>query len=397
MSKVFNRIVLIVLDGLGVGDLPDAAKYGDAGSNTLKHIAEAVGGLHLPHLESLGLGYLDNFRGIKRVFHPEGAFGIMAEASAGKDTTTGHWEMMGLILKKPFPTFPNGFPPVVINKFKKAIGREILGNYPASGTEIIKELGEVHMTTGFPIVYTSADSVFQIAAHEDIIPIEKLYEICTIARLLLTGVNSVARVIARPFIGKPGNFRRTSKRKDFSLPPPESTLLDKLQKEGIPTIGIGKIGEIFDGRGIGEIIHTENNEEGVEKTIEAILKIKRGVIFTNLIDFDMLYGHRNDVKGYADALEAFDQKLPKIFDAMKEDDLLIITADHGCDPTTESTDHSREYVPLLVYGALDKQGTNLGVRKTFADLGQTIAEIFRVQPLSNGTSFTKNLFYIPFN
>lgn len=391
MLKNVRCVFIIVLDGLGIGELPDAAMYGDAGSHTLKHIAEAVGSLHLPCLESLGLGYLGNFQGIKRVFQPKGAFGIMAEASAGKDTTTGHWEMMGLILKKPFPTFPNGFPEDIINKFKKAIGKEILGNYPASGTEIIKELGEAHMATGYPIVYTSADSVFQIAAHEDVIPIEKLYNICEIARRLLTGINGVARVIARPFTGKPGNFRRTPKRKDFSLPPIESTLLDKLQKEGIPTIGIGKIGDIFAGRGIKEVIHTANNEEGVERTIEAILQIKRGFLFTSLTDFDMLYGHRNDAKGYANALEAFDQKLPKIITAMKENDLLIITADHGCDPTTQSTDHSREYVPLLIYGAQIKKGTNLGIRQTFADLGQTLAEIFRLEPLKNGSSFAKML------
>lgn len=386
-----KRVILIVLDGLGIGELPDAALYGDVGSNTLKHIAEAVGGLQLPYMESLGLGYLDDFQGIERILHPAGAFGKMAEASAGKDTTTGHWEMMGIILKKPFPTFPNGFPEDVIENFKKAIGSDILGNYPASGTEIIKELGEIHIATGYPIVYTSADSVFQVAAHEDIIPVEKLYEICMIARRLLTGSNRVDRVIARPFTGNPGNFRRTSKRKDFSIPPPESTLLDKLQKEGIPTIGIGKIGEIFAGRGIGEVIHTENNKEGIEKTIEVVLEIRRGLIFTNLVDFDMLYGHRNDAKGYADALEYFDQRLPEIFNVMKEDDLLVITADHGCDPTTISTDHSREYVPLLIYGSQIKNCVDLGVRKTFSDLGQTIAEIFKVELLNNGTSFAKSL------
>lgn len=391
MLKDFRFVILIVLDGLGVGELPDAALYGDIGSNTLKHIAEAVGGLHLPYLESIGLGYLDNFQGIERVLKPKGAFGKMAEASAGKDTTTGHWEMTGLVLKKPFPTFPNGFPEEVISKFKEAIGRDILGDYPASGTEIIKDLGELHLTTGYPIIYTSADSVFQIAAHEEVIPVEQLYHMCEIARQILVGPYSVDRVIARPFTGKPGSFRRTPKRKDFSLAPTETTLLDKLQKEGIPTIGIGKIGEIFAGKGIGEIIHTENNEEGVEKMIEAILQKNRGFIFTNLTDFDMLYGHRNDAKGYANALKAFDQKLPEIINAMEEDDLLIITADHGCDPTTESTDHSREYVPLLIYGAQVKRGTDLGIRQTFADLGQTIAELFRLEPLKNGTSFAEML------
>ncbi len=389
--KSFKRVILIVLDSLGIGELPDAALYGDTGSNTLKHISEVVGGLHVPCLESLGLGYLDEFQGVERVSQPLGAFGKMAELSVGKDTTTGHWEMMGLVLKEPFPTFPNGFPEEVIDKFKEAIDREILGNFPASGTEIIKELGELHLTTGYPIVYTSADSVFQIAAHEEVIPVEQLYHMCEIARQILVGPYSVDRVIARPFIGKPGSFRRTSKRKDFSLAPPETTLLDKLQKEGITTIGIGKIGEIFAGKGIGEIIHTESNEEGVEKMIETILQKNRGFIFTNLTDFDMLYGHRNDVTGYANALEAFDQKLPKIINAMKEDGLLVITADHGCDPTTESTDHSREYVPLLISGYQVKGGTNLGVRETFADLGQTIAEIFKVEPLNNGISFYRSL------
>ena len=391
MDKEFNRVVLIVLDGLGIVELPDAALYGDTGSNTLKHIAEAVEDLRVPCLESLGLGYLDDFQGVERVFQPLGAFGKMAELSVGKDTTTGHWEMMGLILKEPFPTFPNGFPEEVVDKFKEAIGREILGNFPASGTEIIKELGELHLTTGYPIVYTSADSVFQIAAHDEVIPVEKLYHMCEIARQILVGPYGVDRVIARPFTGKPGSFRRTSKRKDFSLAPPETTLLDKLQKEGIPTIGIGKIGEIFANSGVGEIIHTENNEEGVEKTIEAIVHINQGLIFTNLTDFDMLYGHRNDAKGYANALKTFDQKLPKIINAMRKDDLLVITADHGCDPTTKSTDHSREYVPLLISGYQVKGGTNLGVRKTFADLGQTIAEIFRLEPLNNGTSFAEML------
>jgi len=391
MLKEFRCVILIVLDGLGVGELPDSALYGDVGSNTLGHIAEVIGDLHLPHLEALGLGYLDSFQGISRVSHPEGAFGTMAEASAGKDTTTGHWEMMGLILKNPFPTFPNGFPIEVINAFKKEIGSEILGNYPASGTEIIKKLGEIHMSTGYPIIYTSADSVFQIAVHEDIIPIEKLYEICMIARRLLTGVYGVARVIARPFIGKPGNFQRTSRRKDFSLPPPELTLLDLLKNKGIPTIGIGKIGEIFAGRGLGEIIHTKNNYEGVSETIEAIRHIQKGLIFTNLTDFDMLYGHRNDVNGYADALKAFDQNLPEIINAMSERDVLIITSDHGCDPTTESTDHSREYVPLLIYGAQIKKETNLGVRKTFSDIGQTLTEVFHLKPLNNGISFAEIL------
>ena len=380
-------IILITLDGLGIGELPDAAMYGDTGSDTLGHIAEAVGGLRLPHLEALGLGYLGNFQGIRRISQPRGAFGKMAEASAGKDSITGHWEMMGMILKDPFPTFPNGFPEDVIRNFTETIGTGILGNYPTSGTEIIKELGEIHMATGYPIVYTSADSVFQVAAHEDIIPIEKLYEICNIARRILTGVNGVARVIARPFSGEPGNFQRTSRRKDFSLPPPESTLLNTLQAAGIPTTGIGKIGEIFAGQGIGEVIHAANNEESMDKMIETIGHKEGGLIFTDLIDFDMLYGHRNDAAGFANSLKAFDQRLPEIFSSMNEQDVLIITADHGCDPTTVSTDHSREYVPLLIFGNQINRGANLGVRQTFSDLGQTIAEIFRLNPLNNGKSF----------
>ena len=375
MLSNVRSIILITLDGLGIGELPDAAMYGDTGSNTLGHIAEVIGGLRLPHLEALGLGYLGNFQGIGRISQPLGAFGKMAEASAGKDSITGHWEMMGIILRNAFPTFPNGFPEDVIKHFAETIGTGVLGNYPASGTEIIKELGEIHMVTGYPIIYTSADSVFQVAAHEDIIPIGKLYQICNIARRILTGVNGVARVIARPFNGKPGNFQRTSRRKDFSLPPPESTLLDSLQAAAIPTTGIGKIGEIFAGQGIGEVIHAANNEESMDRMIETIGRKKGGVIFTDLIDFDMLYGHRNDAVGFANSLKAFDQRLPEIFNSINEQDVLIITADHGCDPTTASTDHSREYVPLLIFGNQINRGANLGVRQTFSDLGQTIAEI----------------------
>ncbi|MBI4825213.1 MAG: phosphopentomutase [Nitrospirae bacterium] len=385
------KMVLIVLDSLGIGELPDAALYNDVGSNTLKHISEAIGGIDLPNMEALGLGYLGDFKGIKKIATPNGAFGIMAEASAGKDSITGHWEMMGLILKESFPTFPDGFPEEIMSAIKDTIGIETLGNYAASGTEIINDLGEAHMSTGYPIIYTSVDSVFQIAAHEDIIPVDRLYRFCEISRHLLTGVYGVARVIARPFIGEPGNFQRTSRRRDFSLPPPELTLLDSLKDKGIPTIGIGKIGDIFSRRGVGEVIHTTSNEDGIDKTIRAIYNIERGLIFTNLIDFDMLYGHRNDVKGYADALKAFDRRLPEVFNALKEHDILIITADHGCDPTTVSTDHSREYVPLLIYGDNIKKGINVGVRKTFADLGQTIAEIFQLKPLKNGNSFLSSL------
>jgi phosphopentomutase len=385
--KDIKNITVIVLDSLGIGELPDAADYGDTGSNTLKHIVEAVGGINLPNLEGLGLGFLGPFKGIRKIAGPHGSFGKMAEASAGKDTTTGHWEMMGVVLERPFPTYPDGFPDRIIDQFIKETGTKILGNYAASGTEIIKELGETHLATGYPIVYTSADSVFQIAAHEDIIPVDKLYEICKIARRILRGEDGVSRVIARPFMGKPGNFQRTSGRKDFSIPPPEKTLLDALQNAGILTTGIGKIGDIFANRGLSEVIHASNNEECVNKTIEAVSHMEHGFIFTNLVDFDTLYGHRNDPLGYSEALKTFDRRLPDIINVMNGRDLLMITADHGCDPTTKSTDHSREYVPLLIYGAAINKGIDLGVRRTFADLGQSIADIFHVRPLKHGRSF----------
>lgn len=389
--KDIKRIILIVLDSLGVGALPDADLYGDTESNTLAHIAEAVGGIHLPHLEALGLGNLGDFRGINKVSEPCGSYGLMTEVSAGKDSITGHWELMGLILKEPFPTFPQGFPDDLINAFCEEIGTKIIGNCSASGTEIINSLGQRHMETGCPIVYTSVDSVFQIAAHEEVIEIDRLYSICKTARRILKGPYGMVRVIARPFVGKPGLFRRTERRRDFSLAPPEPTLLDHMKEAGIPTVGVGKIGDIFAERGLSKIIHSSGNDDGISKTLEEMRCLKHGLILTNLIDFDMLYGHRNDVKGYANALEAFDQSLPSIFTALRECDILIITADHGCDPTTLGTDHSREYVPLLIYGSQVKAGTDIGTRQTFADLGQTIAEIFRLKPLKNGTSFKKFL------
>lgn len=390
VNPLIDRIILLVLDSLGVGELPDAKEYGDEGSNTLGHISYTVD-LYLPNLENIGLGLVGDFRGIKRVPRPLASYGIMAERSKGKDTTTGHWEMMGIILEEPFPTYPKGFPEEIIEQFKKAIGRDILGNIPASGTEIIKVLGEKHLKTGNPIVYTSADSVFQIAAHEEIIPPEKLYEICKIARRILVYPHNVSRVIARPFVGKPGSFIRTENRRDFSVEPSKSTLLDKIKETGLEVIGIGKIEDLFTGRGITRAIHIRNNMDGVDQLINEMDNTDKGLIFTNLVDFDTLYGHRNDPAGYAKALAEFDKRLPEITSCMRDQDILIISADHGNDPTTPSTDHSREYVPLLVYGKKIKAGVDLGTRKTFADIGQTIAEIFKMERLEAGESFLASI------
>ncbi|MQL52069.1 phosphopentomutase [Desulfofundulus thermobenzoicus] len=376
MDTKISRITLIVLDSVGIGALPDAARYGDEGSNTLAHIARYVGGLRLPHLGALGLGNILAIEGVPPAGKPKAAYGRMAEASAGKDTTTGHWEIAGLLLERPFPVYPHGFPPEIIKPFEERIGRPVLGNKPASGTAIIEELGAEHMRTGRPIVYTSADSVFQIAAHEEVIPLEELYRMCRIARALLTGEHAVGRVIARPFVGQPGSFQRTANRRDFSLPPPAPTVLDLLQEKGLAVLAVGKIEDIFAGRGITEALHTENNMDGVDKTLTFMRRDDRGLIFTNLVDFDMLYGHRNNPRGYAGALEDFDRRLPEILAALRDDEVLIITADHGCDPTTGSTDHSREYVPLLVYGRKVKAGWDLGTRRTFSDVAATVAELF---------------------
>lgn len=381
-----ERVILIVLDSAGIGALPDAHLYGDVGSNTLGNIAKAVGGLKLPNLARLGLGNVTEILGVAPAAQPMAAFGRMAEKSPGKDTTTGHWEMSGIILEKPFPTYPEGFPAELIEQFEKEIGTKIIGNKAASGTEIIKELGEEHISTGFPIVYTSADSVFQIAAHEKIISLEKLYEICLIARRLLTGEHGVGRVIARPFDGKPGEFFRTSGRHDYSLTPPHGTMLDLIKERGKEVIAVGKINDIFAGQGITKSIKTKNNREGIEKTLSAMGELETGLVFTNLVDFDMHFGHRNDTAGYAKALEEFDLNVPNFLKSMKEDDLLIITADHGTDPTTGSTDHSREYVPLLIYGSSVQGGKSLGTRETFADLGATIVEYLHAGKLKNGQS-----------
>lgn len=387
-GNCMKRVIIIVLDSAGIGELPDAAEYGDEGSNTLGNIAAAVPGFSLPNLEKLGLGNIDGIVGFKAAEEPLGCFGKMAERSVGKDTTTGHWELAGITLRKPFPVYPEGFPGDLVERFEKAIGTKTLGNYPASGTVIIKELGQQHVKTGYPIIYTSADSVFQIAAHEDVIPVQRLYEICRTAREILTGEHAVGRVIARPFTGSDGNYTRTANRRDFSLEPPEKTLLDHVKEAGLEVKAVGKIDDIFAGRGITQSIHVKNNMEGVDKTIGFIKERFSGLIFANLVDFDMYYGHRNDPEGYARALEEFDGRVPEIIDTMARQDILFITADHGCDPTTVSTDHSREYVPLLIYGKEIRIGVNLGTRKTFSDLAQTTAEY-----LGTGGEFDAVSFY----
>jgi phosphopentomutase len=382
-----KRAIIIVLDSVGIGELPDAHKYGDKGSNTLGNIAASIKDFSLPNLQQLGLGNIDNIKGIKPVNNPKGCYGRMAEMSAGKDTTTGHWEISGIILKKPFPVYPKGFPKDIIDAFEKAINTKVIGNVAASGTEIIKTLGDKHVKTGYPIVYTSADSVFQIAAHEDVIGIEKLYEMCTKAREILKGEHAVGRVIARPFIGNSGEYKRTERRKDFSLEPVGNTILDYAKDKGVDVRAVGKIEDIFSKRGITHAVHTHDNLDGISKTLEYINEDFEGILFTNLVDFDMLYGHRNNAEGYAKALVEFDQSLPKILEALKEEDILFIAADHGCDPTTESTDHSREYVPLLVYGKKLKQNINLGTRSSFSDIAATIAKYLEITGELSGESF----------
>jgi phosphopentomutase len=388
MNKMsINRVVLIVLDSVGIGELPDAADYGDVGSNTVGNIVKAFNGINIPNMCELGMGKIEGIDYLPVPKDIKGSFGRMAELSKGKDTTTGHWEISGIRLEQEFPIYPQGFPPEVINEFKKQIETEILGNYPASGTEIIKELGEKHMQTGYPIVYTSADSVFQIAAHEEVIPVDRLYKICEIARKILKGPHAVGRVIARPFVGEPGNFTRTKNRKDFSLEPTGTTILDKLKEAGYDVMAVGKIEDIFAGKGITYAVHTSDNMDGIDQTLRLIKEDNRGLIFTNLVDFDMVYGHRNNAEGYKEALESVDSRLPEIMQVMKDTDLLIITADHGCDPTTESTDHSREYVPVLLYGKSIKAGVNIGTRKTFSDMAATIAEVFNIRHDFGATSF----------
>jgi phosphopentomutase len=382
---VFRRVIWIVLDSVGIGEMPDAAQYGDAGSDTLGNIARRRG-LSLPNMARLGLGNIRPITGIPAAPSPVASFGKCTLASPGKDTTTGHWEMVGIHLTQPFPIYPNGFPPEILDVFESRIGRSTLGNKPASGTEIIRELGAEHMRTGSPIVYTSADSVFQIAAHEEVIPLWELYKICETAREILRGPHEVGRVIARPFIGSPGNFSRTSNRHDYAVPPPKGMLLDRLDERGVLVHSVGKIFDVFLGRGIRDQEKTKSNTEGMAKTLEAMAQTSEGLIFVNLVDFDMLFGHRNDVEGYASALEEFDRWLPSFEAAMGPDDLAIFTADHGCDPTTASTDHSREYVPLLAFGQKARAGVDLGIRGSLSDMGQTIAENFETS-IEKGTSF----------
>ncbi|MEO0132105.1 MAG: phosphopentomutase [candidate division WOR-3 bacterium] len=386
-----RRAIILLLDGVGIGALPDAVFYHDTDSNTLKHLSEKIRNFRLPTLETLGLGHIEDLKGIEKVSYPLGCYGKMAEKSPGKDSTTGHWELMGVVLDKPFPVYPNGFPPEIIEKFESAIGRKVLGNIAASGTEIINRLGEEHLRTKRPIVYTSADSVFQIAAHEEIIPVEELYQMCLIARKILTGEHAVLRVIARPFTGTPGNFIRTKNRRDFSLKPPRPTLLDIARENSYEVVAIGKVDELFAHRGYTVSFHSVNNMECFDLTLEAMKKYRNGIIFTNFIQFDMDWGHRNDYENFYRGLVEFDQRLTELLNLLAENDILFITADHGNDPTTPSTDHSREYVPLIVYGKKILKGVNLGIRETFADLGQTIAEYLQLPPLAFGKSFYKDI------
>lgn len=388
----FERVIWIVLDSVGIGELPDAAQYGDVGRDTIGHIARSRP-LRLPNLVAMGLANIKPLAHLTPAAKPTGAYGKGATVSPGKDTTTGHWEMAGIWLDHAFPVYPNGFPKELIAEFERRIGRRTLGNKPASGTEIIKELGEEHVRTGFPIVYTSGDSVFQIAAHEEVIPIAELYRECEIARELCDGPNRVGRVIARPFVGTAAaNFRRTERRHDYAVEPPKPMLLDVLGDLSVPVFGIGKIHDIYNGRGVGNYVTTKNNADGMMKLSEALTREKRGLIFANLVDFDMLYGHRKDVEGFARSLEEFDELLGPFLREMKPSDLLLITADHGCDPdpVNPTTDHSREYVPILVFSPGVAVGANLGIRSTLADMGQTIAKNFGGS-IPHGSSFLQQL------
>jgi phosphopentomutase len=385
-TSPFARVIVIVLDSVGVGELPDAAEYGDQGSNTLGNISRRVR-LQIPTLHAFGVSRIVELAGLPPVEAPIAAYGRMAEHSPGKDSVTGHWELMGLGLDHAFPLFPHGFPADVIAEFERRIGRKSLANTVASGTVIIEELGAEHMATGSPIVYTSADSVFQIAAHESIIPLPELYRECEIAYELLVDGIGLGRVIARPFIGQPGSFQRTSNRRDFAIPPPAETVLDRLKAAGLPVVAVGKIEDLFARHGMTESVHTTSDDDGMDHVERAMAKTHNGLIFANLVDFDTVYGHRNNVEGYAMNLERFDARLSELLPQLRPDDLLILTADHGNDPTTPSTDHAREYVPVLAYGQRVRAGADIGTRTTFADLGQTLADIFGVGPTSHGTSF----------
>ncbi|MDO4800230.1 MAG: phosphopentomutase [Bacillota bacterium] len=391
MTQTFNKIALVVIDSVGIGALPDAEAFGDAGTSTLGRIVRHSGETHIPNLLRLGLGCIDGIDYLPCPDDVVGAYGKSDEASQGKDTSTGHWEIAGLRIDVPFKTYPQGFPAHIIHAFEEKIGRKILCNRPASGTEVIAELGELHMQTGSPIVYTSADSVFQIAAHEEIIPLPELYRMCEIARALLQGEDQVARVIARPFIGKPGKFVRTSNRRDYSIKPFGKTLLDFAKADGFAVKAVGKIVDIFDGEGITEDVHTKDNMDGVDKTLEAMKGDFKGIVFTNLVDFDAKFGHRRDIPGYRNALEEFDRRIPELMDALGDQDALFIVADHGNDPGHTGTDHTREYIPILVYGKRIKAGANIGIRKTFADIGATIAQMLGVNYKALGTSFMEEL------
>ena len=391
---MIKRVIWIIPDSVGIGELPDAKLFGDEGANTLGNIAYTQGGINMPNLTSLGIGNIDGAVNLDKSDEPMGCFGKAAEISMGKDTTTGHWEMTGIWSKNPFPTYPDGFPDSIVDEFIRKTGVPgILGNKTASGTAILDEHGQEHKRTGKPIIYTSADSVFQIACHEDIYPPEKLYEFCRVARDILKGKDGVARVIARPFIddksidGKTAGFKRTSNRRDFSLMPPTPNLLTNIKEAGLSVAAVGKIEDIFSGCGITDSVHTKDNMDGIDKTIEFMENVDKGLIFTNLVEFDSAWGHRNDALGYKRGLEAFDLRLKEIIEKLKDDDLLIINADHGCDPTTAGTDHTREYIPLIVYGKRIKNNVNLGIRKTFADIGQTIAEVLGCRELEIGESF----------
>ncbi|NWG07496.1 MAG: phosphopentomutase [Chloroflexi bacterium] len=390
--KKINRVIVIVLDGVGAGEAPDAAAYGDVGSNSLGNVARAIGGLKTPHMYELGLGNITPILGVPENKNARGAFGRFQPKSAGKDTVIGHWEMMGIYLPVAFPTYPNGFPADVLDSFRKATGRDVLGNKPASGTEILVELGVEHMQTGKPIVYTSADSVFQIAAHEEVIPLEELYDMCLKARSVLVGEHGVGRVIARPFLGdKPENFKRTHHRRDYPRDPEYPTMMQKLVAAGKDVYSVGKIDDIFNHQGITKKNHVLTNVESLDVTLKLLEEDFEGLMFINLIEFDMIYGHRNDPRGYADALEQFDSYIPEIEKRLKPGDMVIVTGDHGVDPTTPGTDHSREYVPLLVFGPHIKHGVNLGDRGSLADIAGTMAEIFSLEPQPIGESFLKEI------
>ncbi|WP_346913381.1 phosphopentomutase [Clostridium sp.] len=383
-----RKVVLVVLDSVGIGELPDAELYGDKGSNTLGNIAKHVKGFSIPNLEALGIGSIEGVENLIKCENPEGIYGRCSELSKGKDTITGHWEMAGVILETPLQTYPNGFPKEIMDEFEAKIGRKTLGNVVASGTAIIEELGEEHIRTGYPIIYTSADSVFQIAANEDVIPLEELYKMCQIAREMLVGDKMVGRVIARPFKGmKKGEFVRTANRHDYALEPFNKTALEYVSEAGLPMAAVGKIKDIFTGKGVTESVSIKDNMDGVDKTIQIMKSHSNGFIFTNLVDFDMKFGHRNDVEGYAKALEEFDDRLPEIKEALGNNDVLIITADHGCDPTTEGTDHSREYVPVIVYGRNLKEDIDLGTRNGFCDIGKTVLDLLGIENDLVGKSF----------